>query len=45
MGKQSTDNSAIECAIKLMRGEAGATVDLTVAREGLSEPKTYTVIR
>jgi carboxyl-terminal processing protease len=42
--KVSADMST-DSAIDLIRGEPGTSVKLTIAREGLSEPKVFNIIR
>jgi len=42
---QSTKDMSTAEASKLMRGEAGTTVNLTIEREGLDEPLEYTIER
>jgi carboxyl-terminal processing protease len=42
---ESTKDMTIMDAVKRMRGEPGTKVTITVVREGLSEPKAYTIVR
>ncbi len=45
IGTQFTSNLTIDDAIKLIRGEPGTAIELTVVREGLNEPKVYSITR
>ncbi|MGE5284460.1 MAG: S41 family peptidase [Actinomycetota bacterium] len=42
---ESTKNMNVMDAVKRLRGEPGSKVTITVARESLPEPKTYTITR
>lgn len=43
--KESTENMTLIDAVKKMRGPAGTDVTITIIREGLFEPKDYTLTR
>jgi carboxyl-terminal processing protease len=43
--KESTKNMTVMDAVKLLRGEPGTKVTITVVRESVPEPKTYTITR
>ena len=45
IGESITSELTIEKAIKLIRGEKGTSVILTIFREGYKEPKEFTIIR
>ncbi len=45
IGETSTSGMAIDQAIKLIRGEKGTVVALTIFREGYSEPKELKITR
>jgi tetratricopeptide (TPR) repeat protein len=40
-----TRDMSVEAAVKKMRGVPGTSVTITVMREGLEEPKDYTIVR
>jgi carboxyl-terminal processing protease len=44
-GKKSTANMPVEEAVKLIRGEKGTRVTLTVVREGIADPFDVSMIR
>jgi len=41
----STDSLTLDEAVKLIRGEKGTNVTLTIMREGFNEPKDFTIVR
>ncbi len=43
--KESTKNMTVMDAVKLLRGEPGTKVTITIMRESAPEPKTYTITR
>jgi carboxyl-terminal processing protease len=43
--KESTKNMTVMDAVKLLRGEPGTKVTITIVRESVPEPKTYTITR
>ncbi len=43
--KESTRDMTVTDAVKRLRGEPGTKVTISVAREGLSEPRAYTITR
>jgi len=43
--KESTKNMTVMDAVKLLRGDPGSKVTITVVRESAPEPKTYTITR
>ncbi len=43
--KESTKDMTVMDAVKRLRGEPGTKVTISVLREGLSEPKPYTITR
>lgn len=45
IGKTYTSELSIDAAIDLIRGEPGTKVDLTITREGVKEPKLYSIPR
>jgi len=45
LGKQSVQGISLKDAVKLMRGKAGTTIDLTVLRKGEKKPLHFTLVR
>ncbi len=45
IGDSITADMSIDEAISLIRGEANTTVDITIARMGLDQPKMFTITR
>ena len=45
IGTKITSDMSIDEAIKIIRGEEGTSIDLTIVREGLSAPKVFSVKR
>ncbi len=43
--KESTKNMTVMDAVKLLRGEPGTKVTITIVRESVPEPKNYTITR
>ncbi|MBM2828942.1 MAG: ctpA-2 [Actinobacteria bacterium] len=43
--KEPTRDMSVMDAVKRLRGEPGTKVTITIVREGLSEPKSYTITR
>jgi carboxyl-terminal processing protease len=43
--KESTKNMNVMDAVKRLRGEPGSKVTITIVRDSLSEPKSYTITR
>jgi carboxyl-terminal processing protease len=42
---ESTKDMSLHDAVSKLRGQKGTSVTITIAREGLDEPKDYTIIR
>lgn len=42
---EPTRNMTLVDAVKKMRGKAGTTVKLTIVREGIKEPRTFSIVR
>lgn len=45
INNESTKNMSIHDAVTKMRGKKGTSLTLTIYREGMKEPKDYTIIR
>ncbi len=45
IGSATTNDLDIDKAVSLIRGKAGTTINLTIVREGLTEPKVYSISR
>ncbi|MCX8027741.1 MAG: S41 family peptidase [Thermodesulfovibrionales bacterium] len=45
INNESTKNMSIHDAVSKMRGKKGTSLTLTIYREGMKEPKDYTIIR
>ncbi|MFQ3573874.1 MAG: S41 family peptidase [Thermodesulfovibrionales bacterium] len=45
INNESTKNMSIHDAVAKMRGKKGTSITLTIHREGMKEPKDYTIIR
>ncbi|HOK20691.1 MAG TPA: S41 family peptidase [Candidatus Paceibacterota bacterium] len=43
--KTSTDGLTLDDAVKMIRGDKGTSVTLTIMREGFNEPKDFTIVR
>ena len=43
--KESTRDMTVVDAVKKLRGEPGTKVTISIAREGISEPRSYTITR
>jgi len=45
IGEESTVNMPLHEAVDKLRGEVGTAVEIDIMRKGLSEPKTYVIVR
>jgi len=45
VNEESTEGLSVEAAVKLIRGETGTSVKLSIYREGWSAPKDFNIIR